>query len=58
MLLHYSIISHYIELPNKYLELNQTKSIVRVYKLGSNVPYSFYTDAHPLYGAIIKQEKL
>ena len=26
--------------------------------LGSNVLYSFYTNAHPFYGAIIKLEKL
>ena len=58
MLLHYCIISHYIGLPKKYLEFNQTKTIVRVYGPGSNVPYSLYTNAHPLYGVIIKVEKL
>ena len=58
MLLCYCIISHYIELPKKYLEFNQTKAIVRVYRLGSNVLHSWYTNAHPLQGAIIKSEKL
>ena len=42
----------------KYLEFNQTKAIVRVYASGSNVPYSLYTNAHPLYGVIIKSENL
>ena len=58
MLSCYCIISHYIELPKKYLEFNQTKAIVRVYGLGSNVLYSWYTDVHPLYDTIIKLEKL
>ena len=58
MLLHYYIISYYIELPNKYLKFNQTKAIVRVYGLGSNVLYSWYTNAHPLYSVIIKLENL
>ena len=58
MLLHYYIIPHYIELPKKYLELNQTKAIVRVYGLGSNILYSWYTNAHPLYEATIKLQKL
>ena len=42
----------------KYLEFNQTKAIVRVYEPGSNAPYSLYTNAHPLYGVIIKVVKL
>ena len=54
MLPHYYIISHYIELPKKYLELNQTKAIVRVYDLGSNILCSWFTDAHPLHESIIK----
>ena len=58
MLLCYCIISYYIGLPKKYLEFNQTKAIVRVYGLGSNVLYSLYTNAHPLYGVIIKLEDL
>ena len=49
---------HYVDLPNKYLELNQTKAIMRVYAFGSNTPYNLYTNAHPFYGAIIKLEKL
>ena len=56
MLSRYCIISHYIELPKKYLELNQTKAIVRVYGLGSNILYSWYTNAHALYEAIMKLE--
>ena len=47
-----------MELPKKYLEFNQTKAIVRVYGLGSNVLYSWYSDAHPLYDTRIKLEKL
>ena len=54
----YCIKSHYIGLPNKYLELNQTKAIVGVYGLGLTSLYSFYTNAHPFFGAIIKLEKL
>ena len=50
----YCINLHYVRLPNKYLELNQTKAIVRVSALGSNTRYSLYTNAHPFYGAIIK----
>ena len=58
MLLRYCINLHYVGLPNKYLKLNQTKAIVRVSGLGSNTPYSLYTNTHPFYGAIIKLEKL
>ena len=58
MLSCYCIISYYIGLPKKCLEFNQTKAIVRVYELGSNVLYSLYTNAHPLYGVIIKLEDL
>ena len=54
----YCINSHYKLLPNKYLELNKTKAIVGVSRLGSYSPYSYYTDAHPLYCTIIKLEKL
>ena len=42
----------------KYLEFNQTKAIVRVYESRSNILYSLYTNAHPLYSAIIKSENL
>ena len=55
-LLHYYINSHYKLLPNKYLELNKTKAIAGVCRLGSYSPYSYYTDAHPLYCTIIKLE--
>ena len=58
MLSHYCIISHYIGLPKEYLEFNQTKAIVGVYGSGSNVLYSLYTNAHPLYGVVIKSENL
>ena len=42
----------------KYLIFYQTKIIVSVYKTGSNIPYSFYTDAHPLSKINMESEKL
>ena len=49
---------HYSLLPNKYLDLNQTKAIAGVSGLGPYSLYNYYTNAHPLYGTIIKSEKL
>ena len=57
-LLRYYINSHYKLLPNKYLELNQTKAIAGVSTHGSYSLYSYYTNAHPLYYTIIKLEKI
>ena len=42
----------------KYLIFYKTKIIVSVYGAGSNIPYSFYTDAHPLSKIKMKSEKL
>ena len=36
------------------MELNKTKAIVGVSRLGSYSPHSYYTNAHPLYCTIIK----
>ena len=40
------------------MDLNQTKAIAGVSALGSYSLYSYYTNAHPFYGTIIKSEKL
>ena len=56
ILLCYCTNLHYRLLPNKYLELNKTKAIAGVSRLGSYFPYSYYTDAYPLYCTIIKLE--
>ena len=42
----------------KYLIFYSTKIIVSVYGTGSNIPYSFYTDAHPLSKIKMKSDKL
>ena len=57
-LLQYCIILHYSLLPNKYLDLNQTKVIAGVSGLGPCSLYNYYTNAHPLYGTITKLEKV
>ena len=43
-----------MELLKKYLELNQTKAIGRVYGLGSNILYGWYTNTHLLNESINK----
>ena len=40
------------------MDLNQTKAIAGVSALGSYSLYSYYTNAHPFYGTVIKSEKL
>ena len=41
-------------LPNKYMELNETKAIVGIPRTGSNLLYNYFSNAHPILSMIIK----
>ena len=43
-------------LPNKYMELNETKAIAGVSRPGSYSLYNYFSNTHPILGIIIKIE--
>ena len=54
--LHYYINTCSKLLPNKYMELNETKAIAGVPTPGSYSLYNYFSNAHPILGIIIKIE--
>ena len=52
--LHYYINTCSKLLPNKYMELNETKAIAEVPRPGPISLYKYFINAHPLIGNIIK----
>ena len=43
-------------LPNKYMELNETKAIAGVLRTGPHLMYNYFSNAHPILNIIIKIE--
>ena len=54
--LHYYISTCSKLLPNKYMELNETKAIVGVPRLGSYSLYNYFPNAYPILGIMIEIE--
>ena len=52
--LHYCINTYSKLLPNKYMELNETKAIAEVSRLGPISLYKYFINTHPLIGNISK----